>query len=74
MTEVSIEIEELKRDMNLESYREACIQYLELIPENLDFEDLAKLLSPTLRDKIKVEAVRDGFFRGETQGDLDLFY
>lgn len=74
MTDVSIQIEELKRDMNIETYRAACIEYLELIPENLDFPDLVKLISPTLKDKIRQEAVRDGFFRGETTGDLELFY
>lgn len=74
MTDVSIQIEELKRDEGIETYRAACIEYLEIIPENLDFDDLVKLISPTLKSKIRQEAVEDGFFRGEKTGDLELFY
>lgn len=74
MTDVSIQIEELKRERLFDTYREACIGYLELKTVDLDYDDLVKLISPTLKDKIRQEAVKDGFFRGETIGDLDSFY
>lgn len=75
MTEISMVIEELKVSRGIETYREACILYLEECKENLDVGDLAKLISPTLKQKLHQEAVNDGFIRGSSsQGSLDEFF
>ena len=73
MTDVSMQIEEIKVNGALDSYREACIEYLEQCKENIDFPELAKLLSPTLKQKMYQEAINDGFIRGTSGGSLDGF-
>lgn len=73
MTDVSMQIEEIKVSHDFSTYREACIEYLEQCKENLDFVDLAKLLSPTLKQKMHQEAIDDGFIRGTSGGSLDGF-
>ena len=74
MTDVSIRIEEIKDEHGLDSYRQACLAFLEECYEPLEFSDLNKLLSQTLRQKLHEEAVRDGFIRQRPKGTLDEFF
>ncbi len=61
-TTFQLKIEELVREGH--TYLEAIIEFCD--ENDLEFEDVKKLMTTNLKDKVKLDAMREGYMRQES--------